>query len=162
MLRASRGEFAETGLASGVTVCDPTADLRLVRFCLALPDAQFAGPRGEGRWLVRRLMMDALPPEVLWSRRRGRQASDLALRYTATAGEVEAALAICESSSCAAEIVDLRYLRETWRAIRGRADAASQQRAVAILSRGLMAGLFLADVAPHPPQLLPREESVAQ
>ena len=50
-LRTSKGEFAEAGLALGVRVCDPTADVRLVRFCLSLPDSQFVGPAGQPRWL---------------------------------------------------------------------------------------------------------------
>ena len=147
MLRAPKGEFAEAGVAHGVTVADPTADLRLVRFCLSLPDAQFVGPRGETRWLVRRLMSDRLPPEVLWNARRGRQASDLTLRFTACARDVEAALAACDASARATEYLDVPYLRQTWRSIQGRADTGAQRRAVAILSRGLMTGLFLAEVA---------------
>ncbi len=149
-LRTSKGEFAEAGVALGVRVCDPTADLRLVRFCLSLPDSQFVGPAEQRRWLARRLLVGRLPAEVVWNTRRGRQAADLPLRLVASAAEVEAALALCEASPLAAAYLNLPFLRQTWRGIQQQTDAAAQRPAVGALARGMMVGLFLAGEGVRP------------
>jgi asparagine synthase (glutamine-hydrolysing) len=143
VLRASTGELAEAGAAHGVDVRDPTSDLRVVRFCLSTPEAQFLGPRAEGRWLIRRAMTGRLPPEVVWNRRRGLQSADLVLRLRAHADEVEAALECCARDAAAVEYVDLTRLREVWASVRERHDLHTQRMAVAVLCRGLMAGLFV-------------------
>jgi asparagine synthase (glutamine-hydrolysing) len=145
MLGAVKGEFGETGAAHGITVCDPTADWRVVRFCLSLPEDQFLGPHGERRWLIRRAMTGQLPPDVLWNPRRGRQAADLALRLRAHVGEVDAALALCQATPGVADYLDVPHMVRTWADVRTRADANRQRGAFAILTRGLMAGLFLAE-----------------
>jgi len=54
---------------------DPTADRRLVEFCLAVPDAQFM-LGGISASLARRAMADRLPRRVLRERARGLQAAD--------------------------------------------------------------------------------------
>jgi asparagine synthase (glutamine-hydrolysing) len=149
-LRTSKGEFAEAGVAHGIRVCDPTADLRLVRFCLSLPDSQFVGAAGQPRWLARRLLAGRLPAEVVWNTRRGRQAADLPQRLGASAAEVEATLALCEATPLAAEYLDLSFLRQTWRGIQQHADAAAQRHAVGALTRGMMVGLFLVRAGARP------------
>ena len=53
---------------------DPLGDRRLVEWCLGLPDEQYLH-RGQSRRLVKRLMRDRLPAEIL-SAPRGRQAAD--------------------------------------------------------------------------------------
>lgn len=54
---------------------DPTADRRLIDFCLAIPDAQY-WRNGQPSWLLRRLMENVLPPEILQARTKGLQAAD--------------------------------------------------------------------------------------
>ncbi|MET1110885.1 MAG: asparagine synthase-related protein [Allosphingosinicella sp.] len=54
---------------------DPTADRRLVEFCLAVPDEQFR-LGGMPSSLARRAMADRLPAAVLRQRARGLQAAD--------------------------------------------------------------------------------------
>ena len=57
---------------------DPLGDRRLVEWCLGLPEEQYLH-RGQSRRLVRRLMRDRLPAEIL-SAPGGRQAADWHLR----------------------------------------------------------------------------------
>lgn len=59
----------------GLELRDPTADRRLVEFCLAIPEAQY-WHRGQSSWLLRRLMGNTLPPEILECRTKGLQAAD--------------------------------------------------------------------------------------
>ena len=60
---------------------DPMADRRLVEWTLGVPDEQYLNT-GRKRWLIRRLMTNRLPDEVLLVQRRGRQAADWHLRFT--------------------------------------------------------------------------------
>lgn len=69
------GDYAAALNAVGLEWRDPTADLRLLEFCLAVPDAQYLRD-GQHRWLLHRLMGDVLPPEILHARTRGLQGAD--------------------------------------------------------------------------------------
>lgn len=69
------GDYYAAANAADLELRDPTADLRLIEFCLALPDGQYLRD-GHLRWLLLRLMGDVLPPEILQSKTRGLQAAD--------------------------------------------------------------------------------------
>ncbi len=74
--RVDPGEhFAATNVMSGLELRDPLADIRLISFCLSVPDRQFLH-EGQDRWLLRRLMQDVLPPEILQAHTKGLQAAD--------------------------------------------------------------------------------------
>src|SRR5690606_38187217 len=73
--RQDAAEYALAANLQGLEIRDPTADRRLVEFCLAVPDHQYLRD-GQNRWLLRRLMADVLPPEILDSRSKGYQAAD--------------------------------------------------------------------------------------
>jgi asparagine synthase (glutamine-hydrolysing) len=74
--RLDMGErFAAANAAAGLETRDPTCDVRLAEFCLAVPDEQFLRD-GKDRWLLRRTIQDLLPPEILDARTKGLQAAD--------------------------------------------------------------------------------------
>lgn len=73
--RADPGEFWMAADLYGFEVRDPTSDLRLVEFCLSVPDCQYLRD-GETRWLLRRMMANILPPEILNSFSKGYQSAD--------------------------------------------------------------------------------------
>jgi asparagine synthase (glutamine-hydrolysing) len=54
---------------------DPSRDIRVVEFCLAVPDDQFLR-HGQRRWLIRRAMRGLLPEATLDETRRGLQVAD--------------------------------------------------------------------------------------
>jgi asparagine synthase (glutamine-hydrolysing) len=90
---------------------DPTADRRLVEFCLAVPDAQFR-LGGLPSSLARRAMADRLPPAVLRQRARGLQAADWHSGFAdpkRELGEMAARLAECRET---ARLLDIARLRE--------------------------------------------------
>ncbi|MDS4057719.1 MAG: asparagine synthetase B, partial [Candidatus Contendobacter sp.] len=73
--RMDNGDYQVAANADGLERRDPTADRRLIEFCLAVPDHQYLC-EGRTRWLLHRLMGDTLPPEILLAQTRGYQAAD--------------------------------------------------------------------------------------
>lgn len=109
--RMDRGNFNKGVLAGwGIDQRDPTADRRLVEYCLSVPMDQYLH-NGELRSLGRRAFSDRLPAAVLDARRRGYQAVDwhegLAAARTDIAGEIDR-LAPCQP---AARMLDVQRMR---------------------------------------------------
>lgn len=123
-------------------VRDPTQDVRLVEFCLRLPNNQF-NRRGEGRRLIRRAMAGRMPQEVLYSRQKGLQAADIGYRVAEQHEDIRAALDRLELSSLARECLDLPRMRGVLTVLQSQIDTATTGQCLAILLRGLSVGLFL-------------------
>ncbi len=88
--RGDRGPHQKGVLAGwGIDVRDPTADRRLVEFCLAVPTDQFMRD-GAPRALARRALADRLPAAVLNAPTKGYQAADWHEGLTAARGELAA------------------------------------------------------------------------
>ncbi len=115
----------------------------VLELVLAVPDREFAGPNGIGRWLIRSAMQGIMPDEVRLSPRRGRQAADLGLRLLHSAPEVEEALREIDASPLACEYVAADCIRTAWDGLQQEVNASTTHQAVTILTRGIMAGLFL-------------------
>ena len=128
----------------GVDFRSPLADVRLVEFCLALPEDQFLRD-GKPRSLIRRAMANRLPPEVLLNRKRGLQAADWFKRLTGIRAELPAELdrlGECGLARRALDLARMRRLVENWPG--GGCDQAGVMREYhSVLERGLMAGRFL-------------------
>ena len=136
---------AELAAAFGLQVRDPTADARLLAFTFSVPDHIFIDPKtGMDRWLIRETMKGRLPEEVRLNRNRGRQAADLVPRLRASASEVEATLSELAKGP-AAEYVDVPYMWEVWQMIQTKDTPEAYIKSVAVLTRGIMAGLFVND-----------------
>jgi asparagine synthase (glutamine-hydrolysing) len=73
--RIDIGDHALGSNAHGLESRDPTADRRLIEFCLSVPDHQYLR-NGQTRWLLHRLMGKTLPPEIVKARTKGLQAPD--------------------------------------------------------------------------------------
>jgi asparagine synthase (glutamine-hydrolysing) len=97
---------------------------------------------GADRWLIRAAMNGRLPDEVRLNRRRGRQAGDLAPRLRACAVEVEFALDELDHGPAAAYL-DVTYMRQVWRMIQTWDTPEAFRKSVTILTRGIMAGMFV-------------------
>jgi asparagine synthase (glutamine-hydrolysing) len=132
----------ETGAAYGLEVRDPTADSRLLEFCLGTPDDQFTR-RGQDRWLNRRAMEGLLPSEVQWNHRRGLQAADLGHRLRAQAESCHGWLDSMDQSAACRERLDLPRMRQILHALQIRVDSDGTAQGVTVLTRGLGVGRFL-------------------
>ncbi len=152
--------WAAMGSRYGPPALDPTTDVRVVQFTLAVPDRVFIDPRtGTDRWLIREAMRGRLPDEVRCNRARGRQAADLVPRLRACAGEVEHALSDVAGGPAAAYL-DVDNMRAAWTLVRREDSALAFTRAVTVLTRGLMAGLHINAVAAGRIPGQPTRESV--
>jgi asparagine synthase (glutamine-hydrolysing) len=134
---------AQLGVAFGVELRDPTSHRSVLEFTFAVPDWVFTDPVNNlDRWLVRSAMQGRLPDEVRLNRTRGRQSGDLPLRLRAEAAQVEATLDALEHSP-AVEYLHMPHLRQVWRTIQSEDSNQAFIQSLTILTRGLMAGLFI-------------------
>lgn len=128
----------------GIDKRDPTADVRLVEFCLSLP-LEMLLDRGERRPLARAALSDRLPPSVLNEKRRGYQGADWFTGLTADLPAVRELVEAIAADSTAAAVVDVDLLRQLVRAWPAEGWEESRTRAayrIALL-HGLSAGHFL-------------------
>jgi asparagine synthase (glutamine-hydrolysing) len=126
-------------------VRDPTTDARVIAFTFSVPDHIYRKPReGIDRWLIREAMKNRLPDSVRLNQRRGQQAADLVPRLRACADEVEVVLGELEHGP-AATYVDVTYMRQAWQCIKTENTPDSFYKSATILTRGIMAGLFVND-----------------
>lgn len=131
----------ESSAGFGVDMRDPTGDVRLLEFCLAIPDHVYANAT-EDRLLIRRAMEGLLPPSVQWNRRRGRQGADLVDRLRADATNVDAAVLAIIASRTARAYLNVGALRDAWARIRSTANPATMEEAMHF-ARLLLFGMFL-------------------
>ena len=134
--------WAAIGPACGLEVRDPTMDKRLMEFCLAIPDEQYR-LNGQDRALIRRAMKGLLPDEVRLNTRRGLQAADLGHRILADLPQMQAMLARLEGSALARELLDLPRMDRVLAALQKEVNVKTTQECGTILTRGMMAGMFL-------------------
>ncbi len=133
----------ESSAPDGIESRDPSVDLRVITFCLGVPDHLFTDPAtGLDRMVIRAAMAGRVPDEVRLNRRRGHQAADLPLRLRRERDAVEATLDELEHSA-AAGYVSLPALRRAWATAQTEESPDALRAAATVLTRGLMAGLFV-------------------
>jgi len=145
MYRMDQGDnFTGSVGGNGIELRDPTSDLRLVKFCLAIPEDQYF-KNGQSRRLLHRLMEHILPPEILYSKTRGLQAADWYEGTSAARDEIEAWLDLLEATSEAPKYLNLKRMRmlfENWP--RGGWEQSSVvQNYRFLLLHGLSVGAFI-------------------
>lgn len=134
--------WAEMGPAYGLSFRDPTADRRLVEFCLRVPEDMYRR-RGEARWLLRHTFRDRLPAQVLHYKAKGLQGADIGHRMLADRVAIHEALDQCEAHPLASHWLDLPRVRGVLHALEREVTANSTRDAQIILARGLGVGLYL-------------------
>jgi asparagine synthetase B (glutamine-hydrolysing) len=134
--------WSEKGAGYGVEVRDPTTDVRLLEFCVGLPENQYAR-RPHSRWLMRRAVEGLVPPAVQWNTVPGRQGADIPLRLRADAQNVSEAIEEIAMCPAAIEFLNLPLMRARWESLRGELGPESFEQA-GELTRSLLVGRFLA------------------
>jgi asparagine synthase (glutamine-hydrolysing) len=130
---------------------DPTADLRLIEFCLAVPTDQFQRD-GVTRAIARLALSDRLPRVVLEEPKRGIQAADWHERLTAVRDRVAVELdhfSDCPEAAQALDLERLRTLVENWPSDGWERDQVSVIYRGGLL-RAVAIGHFLRSVACKP------------
>lgn len=117
--RGSRHQSGALSLGStavtGVEHRDPLGERKLIEFCYAIPDDQYFKD-GIDRRLVRRLMADRLPQEVLRAPK-GRQAADWHLRVQRDAARFDEELEMLGEDPDIARTIDVTRLRAALRSM---------------------------------------------
>jgi asparagine synthase (glutamine-hydrolysing) len=127
---------------------DPTADLRLLEFCFAVPTEQFLRD-GVTKALARLALSDRLPQVVLEEPRRGLQAADWHERLMAVQDRVALELDRIAACPAAVQMLDLERLRtlvENWPSHGWERDEVAINYRVVLL-RAISAGHFLRRVS---------------
>lgn len=104
------GEHSLGANLRGIEVRDPTSDLRLLEFCLAVPDRQYLR-NGQTRWLLRRMMAGVLPPQILASTGKGYQSADWYEAVAADLPRLRDELHDMTRQPSVAQLVDLEGLQ---------------------------------------------------
>lgn len=134
---------------SGIEERDPLADRRLVEFCLRLPPEALID-KGRFKPLIRRVLEDRVPREVLAFPQRGFQGADWYGRIDRQ--EAIAAFEEISASTAAGELLDLPRLRtaiDSWPSYDpGRATLMFAF--IRHVTDALNHGLFLAEAERHP------------
>ena len=138
--------WAEDSAAYGLDIRDATFDKRVMEFAISIPDHEYTGADGTNRYVLRAAMQGMLPDEVRLNQRHGFQAADLCQRLIDSAMEVEHALGDIESSELARRYLAPSRMREVWQSIQHDISLRTTLRAMNILARGLMAGMYLVDL----------------
>jgi asparagine synthase (glutamine-hydrolysing) len=143
--RVDRGTYGKGQLAAyGIDHRDPTADRRLMEFCLRVPMEQYLRG-GRARALAREGLADRLPAAVLDEKLKGLQASDWHEGLTADRERLREEAERLASSGDAAGIVDTdRLLRliDEWPEGGWASKRVVQTYRLALL-RGVSAGHFI-------------------
>ena len=143
--RVDPGNFRKAGLAGWqVDHRDPTADVRLLEFCLSVPTDQFMRG-GVQRSLAKRALADRLPREVLEEPRRGLQVADWHEDLTAARRDIVDELGRldhCAAASQALDLPRLHRLAENWPAGAWERDEVMIPYRYALL-RAIAVGHFL-------------------
>jgi asparagine synthase (glutamine-hydrolysing) len=117
MLRSDPGNSRKGAIAAAqLEYRDPTADVRLIEFCLGVPTEQFLR-NGEPRALARRALAGRLPKQVLQERRKGIAGVDWHEDLTAVRGQVAEELdrlAHCPAAVGAIDLPRLNRLMAKW------------------------------------------------
>jgi asparagine synthase (glutamine-hydrolysing) len=141
------GDIDEGWRASfGVELRDPTADRRIIEYCLAIPDEQYLNRKGL-RWLATRAFKGQLPEAVLHNKLRGAQDPGWYLRMQQTKAELELEYQRLTQNATAQQVLDLprmRKLLDEWPK-----DSANWNSKKILglyrqgLSRGIMVGRYI-------------------
>jgi asparagine synthase (glutamine-hydrolysing) len=147
--RVDAGNYNKGALAGwGIDVRDPTADRRLVEFCLTVPPDQYLRG-GVRRALARTAFADRLPAKVVNERLKGYQAADWHEGLAAARDELGGELGRIEACGEAGATVDhhaMRRLADAMPAGGWHKQAVTQQYRLALL-RGVSAGHFIRKAA---------------
>lgn len=146
--RLDNGEHRAEANLHGLETRDPTSDLRLLEFCLSVPDHQYLR-NGQTRWLLRRAMDGVLPPEILDAKTKGLQAADWYEAVEATRPAIRAELQRLMAHPDAARYLDLDTLMkdlDDWPEGGSASERATRRYRLKLL-RGLSVGTFVRYVA---------------
>ena len=143
--RVDMGNYNKGTLAGwGFDQRDPTADRRLLEFCLSVPEEQFLAG-GQTKALARRAFAARMPAEVVNMRGKGYQAADWYESMAPAGGQIAeevARLTECGPAAAAIDLPRLQTLLDEWPSQGWESEAVLRKYRLAML-RGISSGHFL-------------------
>lgn len=133
----------------GLELRDPTADRRVIEYCLSIPNDLFFDDDGRGKNVLRRMMTGTLPPMTLATRGKGLQSADLGLRLAHSSAQIDAVLPRLERCEAVVSLMDMAALRRDWHIIKGTVNNRYRIGLSQHFLRALMTAIFVHDVY-HP------------
>ncbi|MBF0406667.1 MAG: hypothetical protein HQM10_04890 [Candidatus Riflebacteria bacterium] len=131
-----------SGSFFGIEVRDPTVDLRLLEFCLRIPNNEY-NHNGNTRAVIRRAMNGIIPDEVRLNQIRGKQSADFGLRMLNDADEVEKELKEMENSKLVKQYIEVSTMREIWESYKYSQTSGNSFRLASYFLRGIAGNIFL-------------------
>jgi asparagine synthase (glutamine-hydrolysing) len=147
--RTDPGNYNKGTLAGwGIDTRDPTADQRLIEFCLSVPLEEYLRD-GQRRALARTAFADRLPPVIAEEKRKGYQAADWYESVTAARGGIAEELDRIAASPPACAALDSEMMQRLVRdwPTGGWGEQKVVQKYRLALLRGVSAGHFVRKAA---------------
>jgi asparagine synthase (glutamine-hydrolysing) len=126
----------------GIETRDPTADLRVVEFCMAVPGSQYLR-EGVTRSLIRRAMVGRLPDQIRLRPTYGLQGPDWPEWLPSIRGELRAELDRLDASETAQRCLDLPKMRRLVEHWPDRLTLAHEKDYPLLLLRGITMGRYI-------------------
>jgi asparagine synthase (glutamine-hydrolysing) len=149
LVRTDGGNYFKGILGEwGINVLDPTADKRLIEYCLTIPPTEFVRG-GRGRSLARRAFGNRLPGSVKDSTLRGYQSADWCETLESDLDELRreaAAIDRCRPAGRVLDVSRLEQLIASWPKERWDRDDVIMRYRHGVL-RGIAAGHFMRKVS---------------
>jgi len=149
LFRVDLGNYGKGVLAEhGLSVRDPTADRRVVEYCLSIPPEEYVRG-GQTRSLARRAFQDWLPKNVTQSNLRGYQAADWYESIEQDLETLRQEVELITRCGPAAEVMDMEWLNRTvstWPTAGWETEAVRLRYRYGLL-RAVQAGHFMRKVA---------------
>lgn len=101
---------AAFGQYYGIELRDPTCDIDLVNYFFRIPNEEFFDSHYQYRMLVKKMMRNKLPDQILFSNKKGLQNSDLTPRILENKDDLFKVLDTIKNSSMANRYFDLKQL----------------------------------------------------
>lgn len=139
------GDYNALANTFGLEMRDPTADVRLIEFCLAIPESQYIGG-GQFKWLLMRLMKGVLPPEILDAKTRGLQSADWYEQLDNAVPQIREELEKLKAHGNAGDYLDIESLEKAldeWPSRGGLDTQEAELRYRTKMLRGLSVGRFV-------------------
>ncbi|HDZ47785.1 hypothetical protein LCGC14_0107170 [marine sediment metagenome] len=139
------GDYNALANTFGIEMRDPTADVRLIEFCLSIPESQYVGG-GQFKWLLMRLMKDVLPPEILNVKTRGLQSADWHEQLDNAVPQIREELEKLKAHGSAGDYLDIESLEKSldeWPSHGALDSQEAELRYRTRMLRGLSVGRFV-------------------
>ncbi|GAB3511889.1 hypothetical protein GCM10027442_22260 [Emticicia fontis] len=125
----------------GFSYRDPTADIRLLEFCLSVPNEIHFNSRGQNKALIRKVMQGRLPQMVLRETKTGKQSADIYFRIQQDLPQMEEWISVLSKNQRFVHLIDINKLKTLFVLIKNGklTDTLSINR----LLKAMMSGIFL-------------------